>query len=443
MSQLFVTNTLTNCKELFTPIQAPQVKMYVCGITPYDYAHIGHGRVYVTFDILYRLLTFLGYQVSYCRNFTDIDDKLLNKATKELGDQMRYHEIARRYIDAYHQDMQALQCLPPTYEPYATETINEIIALTEDLINKGHAYAINGSVYYSVNSFIEYGKLSKQDLSELNAGARVEVDPEKHSPLDFALWKSEADHTFWQSPWGWGRPGWHIECSAMATKFLGAHIDLHAGGQDLAFPHHENEIAQSEGAHGAAFAKYWMHNAFVQINKEKMSKSLGNFFTLKDIFKQYDPMLLRYYLACHNYNTPLEFDINELGKLQKSYQRLTLALSEINVNQVSLEEIKNNPVTQKMLNFICDDLNLSGLFGVVFENLGQLDLESKHCVKYFLQQIIGLTLQPIVEAQPEITPEIQALIDQREAARLTKDWATADQIRTELTKLGFTIQDKK
>jgi cysteinyl-tRNA synthetase len=186
-----------------------------------------------------------------------------------------------------------------------------------------------------------------------------------------------------------------------------------------------------------------MHNAFVQINKEKMSKSLGNFFTLKDIFKQYDPMLLRYYLACHNYNTPLEFDINELSKLQKSYQRLALALSEINVNQVSLEEIKNNPVTQKMLNFICDDLNLSGLFGVVFENLGQLDLESKRCVKYFLQQIIGLTLQPIIEAQPEITPEIQALIDQREVARLTKDWATADQIRTELTKLGFTIQDKK
>ena len=442
MPQLTITNTLTGQKEKFVPLIDSQVKMYVCGITPYDYAHIGHGRVYVTFDIMYRLLTFLGYQVSYCRNFTDIDDKLLNKAAKEFGDQMRYHEIARRYIDAYHQDMQSLQCLPPTYEPYVTETINEIIVIVQNLIDQGHAYTVNGSVYYSVSSFENYGKLSKQNLDELSAGARVEIDLEKHSPLDFALWKSEENGTFWQSPWGWGRPGWHIECSAMANKFLGAQIDLHAGGQDLTFPHHENEIAQSEGAHNSQFAKYWMHNAFVQINKEKMSKSLGNFFTLKDIFKSYDPMILRYYLACHNYNTPLEFDINELGKLQKSYQRLALALNEVSTTQVTIEQVKSNPVTHKMLQFICDDLNISGLFGVIFENLTQMDLESKQCVKFFLQQIIGLTMLSI-EHQLEITPQIQDLIDQRESARAVKNWALADQIREELSSLGLIIQDKK
>ncbi len=442
MPQLTITNTLTGQKEKFVPLIDSQVKMYVCGITPYDYAHIGHGRVYVTFDIMYRLLTFLGYQVSYCRNFTDIDDKLLNKAAKEFGDQMRYHEIARRYIDAYHQDMQSLQCLPPTYEPYVTETINEIIVIVQNLIDQGHAYTVNGSVYYSVSSFENYGKLSKQNLDELSAGARVEIDLEKHSPLDFALWKSEENGTFWQSPWGWGRPGWHIECSAMANKFLGAQIDLHAGGQDLTFPHHENEIAQSEGAHNSQFAKYWMHNAFVQINKEKMSKSLGNFFTLKDIFKSYDPMILRYYLACHNYNTPLEFDINELGKLQKSYQRLALALNEVSTTQVTIEQVKSNPVTHKMLQFICDDLNISGLFGVIFENLTQMDLESKQCVKFFLQQIIGLTMLSI-EHQLEITPQIQDLIDQRESARAVKNWALADQIREELSSLGLIVQDKK
>ena len=442
MSKLFVTNTLTKQKTEFVPMHPNEVTMYVCGITPYDFAHIGHGRVYVTFDILYRLLKFLGYQVKYCRNFTDIDDKLLTKAEKEFQDPMRYSEVAQRFISAYHEDMLNLNCLSPDYEPYVTKTIPEIIKFVEQLIKNGKAYVINGSVYYSVQSFPSYGKLSKQNLAELEAGARVAVDPEKQSPLDFALWKSEPDNQFWLSPWGWGRPGWHIECSAMVTTYLGPQIDLHGGGRDLIFPHHENEIAQSEGVNPCPFAKYWMHNAFVQINQEKMSKSLGNFFTLREIFKKFDPMVLRYYLATHNYLTPLEFNIAELESVQKSYQRLCLALEQIDPNNIDEFTLKSSPLIQKLLIFACDDLNLSGLFGVIFETLSQLSTSEKTNLKKFLQQIIGLKMIPLAENKTEITPEIAALIKQRDIARAAKDWATADAIREQLIKLGVTIHDK-
>jgi cysteinyl-tRNA synthetase len=481
--RLFVTNTLTRQKELFTPINKSLVNMYVCGITPYDYAHIGHGRVYVTFDIVYRLLKFLGYQVTYCRNFTDIDDKLINNAEQELGDGLRYHELAEKFITAYHQDMQNLNCLKPDFEPLVTQTIPEIIEFINRLILKNHAYVTNGNVYYSVKSFANYGKLSRQDLSELEVGARIHHEPDKRNPLDFALWKSTPENLFWQSPWGWGRPGWHIECSAMASKFLGNHIDLHAGGQDLIFPHHENEIAQSEGLNGAPFAKYWMHNAFVQINKTKMSKSLSNSFTLKDVFDQIDPMVLRYYFANHNYNTPLDFDLAELHKIQKSYNRLCLALDNSKPSHNSkssatrstfpgealreacepeaargacpgeaLREAwelvepcgSNNqsPIIEKLLLFLCDDLNTSGLFGVIFENLSTLSNHEKFAVKSFLQQVLGLKMVYIPEKQVELTPEINQLISLRTQARANKDWATADQLRAELAKLGYHVQDK-
>jgi len=304
---LEVTNTLSGKKEQFIPINPPQVKMYVCGITPYDYAHIGHGRVYVTFDILFRLLTYLDYKVTYCRNFTDIDDKLLNRAQNELNDKMRYQEIADRYINSFHEDMKLLNCLPPDFEPKVTQTIPEIINFIQGLMDKGFAYRTNGDIYYDVCKLPDYGKLSKRHLEDLKCGARVEIDESKKNPFDFALWKSESEGTFWKSPWGWGRPGWHIECSAMALKFLGQHIDIHGGGMDLIFPHHENEIAQSEGLFGPPFAKYWIHNAFVRINKEKMSKSLGNFFTLKDVFAKFDPMVIRFFYINHNYNIPIDF----------------------------------------------------------------------------------------------------------------------------------------
>lgn len=440
--RLFITNTLSRQKELFVPLTPSQVNMYVCGITPYDYAHIGHGRVYVTFDIVSRLLKFLGYQVTYCRNFTDIDDKLINKAQQELGDGLRYHELAEKFIAAYHQDMHNLNCLKPDFEPYVTQTIPEIIEFINRLILKNHAYVVNGSVYYSVKSFSSYGKLSRQDLSELEIGARVSNEPEKRNQLDFALWKNAPENLFWQSPWGWGRPGWHIECSAMASKFLGNHIDLHAGGQDLIFPHHENEIAQSEGLHGAPFAKYWMHNAFVQINKTKMSKSLSNSFTLKDVFTQVDPMVLRYYFANHNYNTPLDFDLEELHKIQKSYNRLCLALDSATPKSSPVLKATQTEMIEKLLNYLCDDLNTSGMFGVIFENLSSLNPGEKLAVKSFLQQVLGLNMVYIPEKQALLTPEINHLITLRTQARANKDWATADKLRAELQQLGYIVQDK-
>lgn len=457
---LNLTNTLSGQVEQFKPQTNSKVLLYVCGITPYDYAHIGHGRCYVTFDILFRLLKLLNYQVTYCRNFTDIDDKLLNRAIKEFNNQMRYPEIAQRYIQAYQQDMQKLNCLKPDVEPLVTQTIPEIINLITKLINNQKAYVVDGDVYYAVDQFPNYGKLSKRNLADLQAGARVEIDPRKRNPLDFALWKSEPENSFWASPWGWGRPGWHIECSAMAAKHLGAQIDIHGGGMDLIFPHHENEIAQSEGVFPAPFAKYWVHNAFVRINKEKMSKSLDNFFTLHDIFKQFDPMVLRYHFVKHNYLAPLDFSLADLEIDRKTYQKLCKTLAQIENNFISqdnhklstlqahnldLVEISKSPIAQKMLDFLCQDLNTSGLFGVLYENLDILktDLAQFICVKKILQNILGLTLIPLLEPEVIITPEIQDLINQRILARENKNWAEADRLRAKLLALGLELQDQK
>jgi len=443
--KLSLTNTLTRKKEEFKPRESDKVLMYVCGVTPYDDAHIGHGRCYVTFDLLYRLLKFLGYNVKYARNFTDIDDKLLNRAEKELGDRLRYQEIAEKYMKEFTVDMQSLGCLTPDYEPRATQTIDAMISLIQKLIDKGHAYVVDGDVYYAVRSFPEYGKLSKRYLDDLKAGARVEVDERKKDPLDFALWKSEPEGTFWKSPWGYGRPGWHIECSAMATTLLGPHIDIHGGGMDLIFPHHENEIAQSEGVYGPNFANYWLHNAFVRINQEKMSKSLGNFFTIKDVLKEFDPIVVRFYYLNHNYNIPLDFSQEGLRAAEKSYKRLIRAFEAVDSTSITSEQIEQSPIVQKMLAFLCDDLNTAGVFGVLFENLEKLrsNHEELSAVKKFLQEILGLTLAPIKEEKVKITPEVQALIDKREAARKAKDWVTSDKIRDQLFEIGIELKDKK
>ena len=443
-SVLLLNNTLSGEKEKFIPLKSNIVKMYVCGVTPYDDAHIGHGRVYVTFDILYRLLKFLGYQVSYCRNFTDIDDKILNRAQREFNDKFRHKEIADRYIQSFESDMKTLNCLSPDYEPRVTEVIPEIIKIIEGLINNGKAYVVDGDVYYSVHSFNGYGKLSKRKLEDLKAGARVEVDERKKDPLDFALWKSENEGTFWKSPWGWGRPGWHIECSAMAEKFLGPHIDIHAGGMDLIFPHHENEIAQSEGLYGAPFARYWVHNAFVRIDKEKMSKSLGNFFTLKQVFEKFDPMVVRFYYVNHNYNNPLDFSFDELERVQKSYQRLCKIFENI-IPEDNLQKLKDSILVQKMLTCLCDNLNMAGMLGIIFENIKTIEenKDEAKAVKAFLQQVIGLTMVPLPEKQVEITPEIQRLINEREDARKAKDWKKSDELRDKLKELGFEVHDNK
>ena len=446
--RLLITNTLSGQREDLKPNKGNRVTMYVCGITPYDYAHIGHGRCYVVFDLLYRVLTFLGYEVIYCRNFTDIDDKILNRAERELGDRNLYTQIANRFIASFNQDMEALGNIKPDIEPRVTQTIPEIIEFISKLIEKGVAYTVAGDVYYYVPSFSAYGQLSKRTLSELYPGVRVAVNDIKKSPYDFALWKAEADGTFWKSPWGYGRPGWHIECSAMSEKYLHYPIDIHGGGMDLIFPHHENEIAQSCGLY-KDFVRYWVHSAFVTANKEKMSKSLGNFFTLNDIFKQYDPMVLRYYLVSHYFRAPLEFSHAEMDACKKTYQRLiTLChdhVCESCNDPFTVESIQDNQTVLRMMSFILDDLNVSGALGIVFEELHAIrqDVSTLCSVKKLLQQILGLTLTPLEEKTIDITPEMQRLIQEREQARKVKDWQRADALRDQLMKLGYQIHDTK
>lgn len=450
-----LTNTLTGVKEPFKPLQSrynnsvpmTSVRLYVCGITPYDYAHIGHGRVYVCFDVLYRLLTYLGYDVTYCRNFTDIDDKIIRKAEQTCGSSVCYRDITQRYMNAFHEDMKALNCLAPTYEPCVTDNIDVIIAFIKGLVDAGKAYVVNGDVYFAIDQFPAYGALSKHKLEDLRAGARVEVNENKRDPLDFALWKAEPEGMFWQSPWGYGRPGWHIECSALAHKFLGDTIDIHAGGLDLVFPHHENEKAQSEALLNVPFVRYWMHNGFVRINEEKMSKSLGNFFTLRDVFKQVDPMVVRFYLLSHQYRTPLDFSFEGLQVADKTYRKLCRVLEHVPNDDASVTPQEYNRVSlvQEMLDFLCDDLNTPGMFGVLFGALHTLsqDQNVARAAKGFIQRVLGLTLAPLPEHEVIITPAIQQLLDEREQARAARDWARADQLREQLRTLGVQVQDKK
>ena len=442
---MIITNTLTGKKEVFTPLQKQQVTLYVCGVTPYDYAHLGHGRVYVTFDVLYRLLQFLDYHVTYCRNFTDVDDKIIARAQKDLGDAHRFKEISEKYIFAFHEDFAQLNCLAPTYEPRVTQTIPEIINFIQALIDAGKAYTSNGDVYFEIAQFPQYGQLSKHKLDDLIAGARVEINEKKKNPLDFALWKhADSGQPGWDSPWGLGRPGWHIECSAMAQKFLGKTIDIHAGGMDLIFPHHENEIAQSQGLTGVCFACYWMHNGFVRINQEKMSKSLGNFFTLRDIFKEFDPMVVRFYLLNHHYRAPLDFSFDDLRMAQKAYIRLCRAFDQ-ECAIVSSQEMKKSSYVQNMLLFLEDDLNTPGMWGTVFESLPELQKDTQELcrVKAFISQVLGLTLIPLAQKEVEITSQMEGLIQQREQARIQKDWKKADELREKLKGLGYQVQDKK
>ncbi len=435
-------NSLTKKKELFTPQHANQALMYVCGITPYDYSHLGHGRSYINFDVLYRLLKHQGNTVTYVRNFTDIDDKIITRATKE-GDPENYAAIAQRFIDAYHKDMETLNCLPPTHEPRVTEYIPQIIEFVAALIAHGNAYVVDHDVYFDIASFSAYGKLSGRSGEDLMAGARIEVDARKRNPGDFVLWKGNAEQKFWQSPWGYGRPGWHIECSVMCNTLLGKTIDIHGGGMDLLFPHHENEITQSESLHGQTFARYWLHNAFITINKEKMSKSLGNFITLRQLFEHYDPMVFRFFILQHHYRTPIDFSDNELLASVVAYKRLIAAFST--GQEKCAQSTTENVIINDLHAALCDDLNTPKFLGIVFEHLNMLKENPSLAglVKNMLVNILGLTLQPLKEKECEITPEMQTLIDQREQARKDKDWAMADQLRTKLQELGYSIQDKK
>jgi cysteinyl-tRNA synthetase len=433
------TNTLSGKKEGF--VAGKQVKMYVCGVTPYDDAHIGHGRCYVAFDLLYRTLQFFGTDVHYCRNFTDIDDKTMHRAEKEFGDRLRFHEIADRYIKNFHQDIAKLNCLSPQHEPRVTDNIPQIIEFIQKLIDKGDAYQSGNDVYFCIEKFSEYGKLSKQKIEDLHAGARIDICDKKKNPLDFALWKGEPEGEFWKSPWGYGRPGWHIECSVLAYLNLGDHIDIHGGGLDLIFPHHENEIAQSESLLGSPFSRMWIHNGMVNSNKEKMSKSLGNFFILRDIYKHFDPMVLRYYFLTHHYRMPIEFSFEGLTSAQKSYERLIRLCAQT----TEFDATYSSDIIDRMNAFLQDDLNTPGLLGVIFENITEIaqDVQKLAAIKNILINVLGLSLQPLPENSVELTPEIEALIVERNKARREKNWARSDEIRDQLKLLGVDVHDGK
>ncbi len=441
MTYVRLTNSMSKEKQPVISYDDKSISLYVCGITPYDAPHLGHGRCYVTFDLLYRLLNFLDYKVTYCRNFTDIDDKLLAKSEKEFNTPTKFNIIAQRYIDVFEKNMQQLNCKKPTYEPRVTETIPEIIEFVQALIDAGNAYVVGNDVYFSIDSFPSYGELSHRNIADLQAGSRVAISEIKRNPLDFALWKGEDNEYYYKSPWGYGRPGWHIECSAMAKKFLGKTIDIHGGGMDLIFPHHENERAQSQALQIEPFVNLWVHNAFVQINKEKMSKSLGNFFSLDDIFKQFPPQAVRFYFLQHQYRNPLDFSEYDMGKALQSYQKLAKQFNVIEAQQIKV----GDPLITQMINFLKDDLNTPGMFGVLYKHLDEIlvDVQLAGQVKSLLQDILGLTLIPLEEKQQEVTPEIQALLDARDHARKMKDWAKSDEIRALLKQRGYDVQDKK
>lgn len=450
---LKIYNTQSRQKEEFKPIHAGKVGMYVCGITVYDLCHIGHGRTFVAFDVVSRYLRYLGYQLKYVRNITDIDDKIIKRAN-ENGETIEV--LTNRMIGEMHSDFDALGILPPDVEPRATRHISEIIELVEKLLKRGHAYvADNGDVMFDVLSDSHYGELSRQDLEQLQAGARVEVADVKKNPMDFVLWKmSKADEPSWPSPWGAGRPGWHIECSAMNCSQLGEHFDIHGGGSDLMFPHHENEIAQSTCAHGGEYVNYWMHSGMVMIDREKMSKSLGNFFTVRDVLKHYDAETVRYFLMSGHYRSQLNYSEDNLKQARAALERLYTALRNTNPQAEAAEGAE---FEQRFRDAMNDDFNTPEAYSVLFDmgrEVNRLKTEDSVAadalaaklrqiakVLGILQQDPELFLQSSAASNDEEVAEIEALIKMRKDARESKNWAQADIARDKLNELGIILED--
>jgi cysteinyl-tRNA synthetase len=451
---LQIYNSLTGRKETFKPMRPGQVRMYVCGMTVYDYCHLGHARAMVVFDMVVRYLRSQGLEVTYVRNITDIDDKIIQRAA-ELG--VDVNALTERFIVAMNEDAAALGVLPPDREPRATESIHGIVAMVETLIAKGYAYAAdNGDVYYAVAKFDGYGKLSGEKLDDLRAGARIEVDEAKRDPLDFVLWKAaKPGEPSWPSPWGEGRPGWHIECSVMSTSCLGNHFDIHGGGLDLKFPHHENEIAQSEAATGETFVNVWMHNGHVRIDDEKMSKSLGNFFTVREILARYRPEQVRYFLLASHYRGPLNHSDEALDNAGSALERLYIALRGLKDGPVdpeaapdyrrrfteAMDDDFNTPVALAVLHDLAreinrgrsDDLAAVSRLGMVLRELGG--------VLGLLQEEPTAYLQASASGAPADDAEIESLILQRREARAARDFAEADRLRDELVARGIVIED--
>ena len=450
---LTIYNSLTSRKEPFVPIVPGQVRMYVCGMTVYDYIHIGHARVLVVFDVVYRFLKHLGYEVNYVRNITDIDDKIINRANENDED---FKILTQRFIDAMHEDAEVLGVLKPDHEPRATDYIESIIAMIDGLLGNGSAYqAENGDVYFSVAGFAAYGQLSGKKIDELRAGERVEIDPGKRDPLDFVLWKSaRPGEPQWPSPYGDGRPGWHIECSAMATQMLGNHFDIHGGGQDLQFPHHENEIAQSESCTGEKFVNCWMHNGFVRVNQEKMSKSRGNFFTVREVLQEFKAEEIRYFIVGNHYRSQLNYSEEQLINARNGLQRLYGALLDTETAELP----QGTKYQERFEQALCDDFNTANAMAVLFDLVRDINREKTNnpenanslasLLKY-LAGIIGLLqidaeayLKSRVGGSPGLSDEaIETMIGQRLDARKNRDWGEADRIRDELVEAGISIED--
>lgn len=451
-------NSYSQQTEEFIPLEGNKVKMYVCGPTVYDNAHLGHARCYITWDVLYRYLKFKGYDVTYCRNVTDVDDKILKKAESEG---VTSDDVAKKYYEAFTQSMSALNNLKPDIEPFATKTLGEMIAMNKQLIEKGFAYEAEGDVYFRVKSFKNYGALSKQPLDSLEAGARVEESNIKENPMDFALWKKDEKFGY-KSPWGVGRPGWHIECSAMSRKYLGKTIDIHAGGADLIFPHHENEIAQSECANGEQFVKYWMHNGFVTINKEKMSKSLGNFLTIDSILKNYDANAIRFFILTNHYRMPVEFSDESLASAVAGVKRLYNAVNasrkvckiDENLDISSFNEYK------QFVEAMDEDLNTSKTLAVLFDIATKLNKEQNSqnlTMLYKLSEVLGFNFDKVEVSEEEVAEkvnliskkleldfkEMDEILAYRKIAREEKNWALADKIRIVFDEIGIVLKDSK
>ena len=446
---LQIHNSLARQKQTFVPMHPGQIRMYVCGMTVYDYCHVGHARVMVVFDVIVRWLRASGYAVQYVRNITDIDDKIIRRA-HENGEPIQ--ALTERFIGFMHEDEAALGVGRPDAEPRATQHVAGMLDIIGKLVAKGLAYrASNGDVYYSVRGFPEYGKLSGKSLEDLRAGERVEVDPNKQDPMDFVLWKAaKPGEPQWDSPWGPGRPGWHIECSAMSEKLLGEQFDIHGGGQDLTFPHHENEIAQSEGAHGHAFVNYWLHNGFVRVDNEKMSKSLGNFFTVREVLAKYDAEVVRFFIVRAHYRSPLNYSDQHLDDARSALTRLYTTLRDTPpAGPAGIDW--NNPYAARFKTAMDDDFNTPEACAVLFELASEVNRSRKAGDAALLKSMAGLLgllqrepsafLQGGTSAGELSAEEIQALIDQRTAARKAKNFAEADRIRKHLESLGVLLED--
>ncbi|PKN01339.1 MAG: cysteine--tRNA ligase [Elusimicrobia bacterium HGW-Elusimicrobia-1] len=436
-----VYNTLSQKKEEFSPLDGKTARMYVCGITPYDSAHLGHARCYVAFDVIKRFLNRAGFAVRHIQNFTDVDDKIIKRAAA-AG--VSPAEIASKYIDEYFEQIRKLSVLDADVYPKVTETLPEIVELVRQLTEKGFAYEAGGDVYFAVRKFAGYGKLSKRNLDELMSGARVSPDEKKADPLDFALWKkSKALEPAWPSPWGEGRPGWHIECSAMAQKYLGDTIDIHGGGQDLIFPHHENEIAQSEAAHdGKTFARYFVHNGFVTINDQKMSKSLGNFFALGDIFAKYNPAVVRYFLLSQHYRSPLDFSDEGLKQSAAACRRIQNALDVRVEDAAPSGADRRTELLEKFDAAMSDDFNTASALASVHSAVDMAFAGTAGAVDA-LAEMLGVLGIALAVAGDKVPQEVLKLAADREAARKAKNFKLSDDFREKLKALGYAVEDTK